>query len=324
MTDVEVRHSMPETVQEETAFAAALREAIEDRGLGLGRLVARLEDAGTPVSAATLSYWQSGRSRPGRRTSLETLDTLERILEVEPGELAGQLGPPVVRGRNPQPPTWVELWDEVPAAVSAFEQMGGDHDTDLTRISFHDRVTVGPDRTERTTVTRQIMRAERDGVDRFVIMNGNDDPTCPAPRVRPLDHCTVGRTASEPGSGISASELLLPGPLRRGEFVCVEYEFIQDPPYPPADRYERRRRTSCRQYVLEVQFHPDALPVRSESYARPVDGEVSSEPLELGPEGTLLLVELDGRAGTVGLRWDWSEQDHAPMNGDAFTAELNC
>lgn len=298
---------MPENAKDDIAFASVLREAIDQRGLGLGRLVARLEDAGTPVSTATLSYWQSGRSRPGRKSSLECLEALEQILEVEPGELLGQVGRPAVRGRNAQPPTWVELWDEVPAAVSAFRGMGGCQDDDLTRISYHDRVTVGPDRTERTTVTSQVMRAERDGVDRFVIMNGNDDPRCPAPRIRPLSHCTVGQTASEPGSGISASQLLLPGPLRRGEYVCVEYEFLQEAPYPPALRYERRRRTSCRQYVLEVQFDPAALPVRCESYARPIDGEVTCLPLELGQDHTLLLVELDGRGGTVGVRWSWPD-----------------
>lgn len=299
---------MTQSVQEDTPFAAALREAIDQRGLGLGRLVARLEEAGTPVSAATLSYWQSGRSRPGRRTSLECLDTLERILGVDTGHLVGQLGRPAVRGRNPQPPSWMELWDEVPAVVSAFEQMGGTQDDDLTRVSYHDRIRVGPDRTERTTVTRQVMRAERDGVDRFVIMNGNDDPRCPAPQVRALEHCRVGRTASEPGSGISTSELLLPGPLRRGEYISVEYEFDQEPPYPPASRYERRRRTSSRQYVLEVIFDPAALPIRCESYVRPVDGEATCEALELGPDHTLLLVELDGRPGTVGLRWHWPDE----------------
>lgn len=296
-----------ETLDANTAFATTLREAIEQRGLGLGRIVARLEEAGTPVSAATLSYWQSGRSRPGRRTSLECLHTLEKILELPPGGLTGQLGRPATRGRNPQPPTWTELWDEVPEVVSAFEAMKATSDDHLTRISYHDRVRVGPDRTERGTWTRQIMRSERDGVDRFVVMHGNDDPSCPVSEVRGLTRCRVGRSTSAPGSGIITSELLLPRPLRRGEFIAVEYECIQSPPYPPADRYERRRRMPNRQYQLEVLFDPAALPVRCESYTQPIDGEPTVESLPLDPENGLLLVEIDGRPGVIGARWEWPD-----------------
>lgn len=290
------------------AFANTLREAIDQRGLGLGRIVARLEEAGTPVSAATLSYWQSGRSRPGRRTSLECLHTLEKILDLAPGDLTGQLGRPATRGRNAQPPTWGELWDEVPEVVSAYEAMRATSEDHLTRISYHDRVQVGPDRTERGTWTRQIMRSERDGVDRFVVMHGNDDPTCPVSQVRGLTRCRVGRTTSQPGSGIVTSELLLPRPLRRGEFIAVEYECVQAPPYPPADRYERRRRMPNRQYQLEVIFDPVAQPVRCESYTQPIDGETTVEPLPLDPEHGLLLVEIDGRPGVVGARWEWPDE----------------
>lgn len=295
-----------DTAQDNHAFASALRRAIDQRGLGLGRLVARLEEAGTPVSAATLSYWQSGRSRPGRRTSLDSLHTLEKILELPPGGLTGQLGRPATRGRNPQPPTWVELWDEVPEVVSAFEALRANREDHLTRISYHDRVLVGPDRRERSTWTRQIMRCERDGVDRFVIMHGNDDPTCPVSEIRGLARCQVGRSSSEPGSGIVTSELLLPRPLLRGEFIAIEYECVQAPPYPPADRYERRRRMPNRQYQLEVIFDPSALPVRCESYIQPIDGEPTVAPLPLDPENGLLFIEIDGRPGVVGARWEWS------------------
>ena len=40
----------------------------------------RLDAAGVPVSIATLSYWQSGRSLPTRSRSYHTLVELERIL----------------------------------------------------------------------------------------------------------------------------------------------------------------------------------------------------------------------------------------------------
>lgn len=298
---------VPDSAGDVSSFATTLREAIDQRGLGLGRIVARLEEAGTPVSAATLSYWQSGRSQPGRRTSLRCVSSLERILELQPGHLAGQLGPPAVRGRHSQPPTWSELWSEVPSVVAALQRMAYSMNDQLVRVSFHDRVRVGPDRTERSTWTRLVMRSERDGVDRFVAMYGNDDPQSPPPRACALHHCEVARTATDPGTGVVAVEMMLPRPLRRGEFVTVDYEFVQAAPYPPAHRYERRRRAASRQYVLEVAFDPRALPSRCERYTRPVDGEESTEELHLHPDHGLLLVELDGRPGVVGARWEWPD-----------------
>lgn len=40
-----------------SAFAAALRMAISERGVSLSRLHSQLKEDGNPVSMATLSYW---------------------------------------------------------------------------------------------------------------------------------------------------------------------------------------------------------------------------------------------------------------------------
>ena len=77
------------------SFAGALRRAIVDSGLGLERLQARLLARGVRLSTATLSYWQSGRSEPGRRSSLAALAHLEEVLKVPPGSLAAHLAKPV-------------------------------------------------------------------------------------------------------------------------------------------------------------------------------------------------------------------------------------
>lgn len=296
-------------------FATALRAAIERRGLGLARIAARLEQAGTPLSTATLSYWQSGRSRPGRRTSVECLATLEQVLGVPAGALAGQLGPPAVRGRHRPPLTWKALWTEVPEVAAAFDDVDTSDEDHLTRLSYHDTVLVGPDRTERGMLVRQVMRCERDGVDRFVVMHGIDEPGCPPVELHPVLRCTLGRVCRDEEAGVVTSEMLLPRPLRRGEMVEVAWQTRNPAPFPPAERYERRRRTATRQYVLEVRFHPGALPVSSTSYVVPVDGEPQEHPLTLGEDGSLLLVELDGRPGVIGARWRWPGQPRAERTG---------
>lgn len=305
---------------ENSPFASALRTAIERRGLGLGRIAARLEEAGTPVSTATLSYWRSGRSQPGRQTSLTCLATLEKVLHVEPGALVGQLGRPAARGRNQAPPTWGALWNELPQIAAAFDLVDQSDEDHLTRVSHHDTIHVGPDRTERGSRIQQVMRAERDGVDRFVVMHGVDDPAFPLPEIRPLVRCKVGRVVPNPQTGVLTAEMLLLRPLRRGELVEVAYEVHPRPPYPPARLYERRRRFNNRQYVLEVRFHPDALPTRCERYITPVDGETTTEEIALDPaDHSFLVVELDGRPGVVGARWEWSEA--APVHTRSTTGE---
>jgi hypothetical protein len=61
-------------------FAQALREAIQARGLELDRIRWRFGEHGVAVSMATLSYWQSGRSRPGR--ALEFAATIDPMTEL--------------------------------------------------------------------------------------------------------------------------------------------------------------------------------------------------------------------------------------------------
>ena len=92
-------------------FATALRTAITNRGLGLERIREHLSQHGVTVSLATLSYWQSGRSRPERKASLQAVVHLEHVLQLTPGHLSELLGPPRSRGRWLRP---------APAAMSAF------------------------------------------------------------------------------------------------------------------------------------------------------------------------------------------------------------
>ncbi|MGW5741466.1 XRE family transcriptional regulator, partial [Amycolatopsis sp. NPDC003861] len=82
------------TLLREGPFDAALRAAIRARGLSLDRLREHLRTRGVSVTTATLSYWQSGRSRPRRRDSVHGLRQLEAVLEVPAGSLVALLGPP--------------------------------------------------------------------------------------------------------------------------------------------------------------------------------------------------------------------------------------
>ncbi|CRK56007.1 hypothetical protein [Alloactinosynnema sp. L-07] len=245
-------------------FPDALRAAIRARGLGLERIRDRLRVLGAPVSVAALSYWQSGRCRPERPDSLIALAHLESVLEVPAGSLISLLGPPRPRGRwlTGAAPDIEAYWPNKALVRAAVRSVNSRWDQRLTRISQHDLVTVGPDRELRSILSRQVLRADEDGPDRWVVILHLDDHTRPLPVVRPLRHCTLGRTVHQPGDGLLVTELLFDRPLARGETIITEHEVGYQAPYPLATNYERKFRRPVREFVVEVGFHAAAQPVR--------------------------------------------------------------
>ena len=83
-------------------FAEVLRAAIEHSGLSLTVISQRLRARHRPVSVATLSNWQSGRSLPGGEQSLGVVAALEEMLGRPPDSLADLVGAPRMRGRAVQ------------------------------------------------------------------------------------------------------------------------------------------------------------------------------------------------------------------------------
>jgi len=293
---------MPDPTQDD-AFAATLRRAIEQRGLGLERLREHLQARGVQVSVATLSYWQSGRSQPERKGSLAALPHLEELLGLAPGALRSALQPPRHRGRGVAQVDDLEVvWRESPGARALLE-LDTRWDSELERLSHHDILSIGADRTEQSLTVRQVLRARTDGPDRCVVMHAADDVAAALPLVRPVQGGRAGRTASVPEWGVVAVELLFAAPLRRGQTVVVEHEVLTCPPRPREVRYSRRRRMPMREYLLEVRFDPGARPATCESYD-PRTGETLAT-LEVDRWGTVHLVELDAQPGALGIRWDW-------------------
>jgi transcriptional regulator with XRE-family HTH domain len=296
---------MPEPLEQaDAAFARVLREAIKARGLGLERIRDRLRAQGVSVSLATLSYWQSGRSRPERRDSLAAVRLLESVLEVPTGTLVDSLGPPRRRGRwlstVPVPPEVAAFWPRPGAVEDAVNIKWDDR---LTRISQHDRVYVGPEGGERSYHSRQVLRAEADGPDRWVVIMHLDEHDRVLPEIRPLRHCRLGRTVLRPADGLLVAELLFDRPLRKGETVITEHELVNSAPYPPATNYERKFRLPVREFVLEINFDPDRLPVDCVRYSQLDEADEVAIPVE--PLASVHGVALNFGPGRYGFRWNW-------------------
>lgn len=283
-------------------FDEVLRAAIERRGLGLDRLKERLDRSGTPVSAATLSYWRSGRSQPERKRSLAALPHLESILGLPAGTLLGTLAAPRERGRRRAVAALDTVWPETPHA-RVLGRLDTRWDSELERLSVHDVLTFGADRTEQSMLVREVVRARCDGPDRRVVLHCLDDPGAATPEIRPRSGCLLGRTETDPRGTVGA-ELHFLQPLRRGQTAVLEYVFTPRPPRPRESEYIRRLRVPTREYVVQVRFDESALPVRCER----VDGDGPPRALTLDTAHTVHLVEVDCSPGEVGIRWHWAEE----------------
>ncbi|GHH33162.1 XRE family transcriptional regulator [Lentzea cavernae] len=282
-------------------FASTLRGAVAARGLSLDRIRDHLARRGVSVSLATLSYWQTGRSRPERRASVAAVAHLEEVLALEPGALSSLLGP-AQRGSRLQ--TGISAFWPVPAVID--DVVGGVDtrwDSRLTRISQHDRVAVGPERGERSYVSRQVLRAEEDGPDRWVVIMHLDEHDRPLPLIRPLHNCRLGRVVTRPADGLLVAELLFRSPLRRGQTVITEHELVNHAPYPPATNYSRKFRRPVHEYVLEVTF--DALPRTCRRVVQDADGTRRTSGVRLDEGGSVLGVALKFGPGCYGFEWTW-------------------
>jgi hypothetical protein len=284
------------------SFADQLRTAIEVRGLGLDRIRERLDARGVSVSVATLSYWQSGRSQPGRKQSLAALPHLEEVLHLDAGSLQRTLAPPRERGRRCPVVDLDTVWPEQPQ-TKVLRTLDTRWDADLERVSLHDVLTVGADRAQVSMQVRQVLRARRDGPDRRVVMHCLEDPRGGEQEIRAVRGCRLGTVARDVSAGIVGGELLFPEPLRRGQTVVVDYEVETGPPRPFEIRHTRRLRLPMRQYLLEIRFHPAQLPAA----AYHVQDGRDCRSLELDADHGLHVVDTDCTAGITGIRWEWPE-----------------
>ncbi len=290
-------------------FPEALRAAISARGLSLDRIQDRLRRRGSTVSSATLSSWQSGRNRPERPSSLAALTALEDVLRLPQGALAALLGPPRPRGRwlpaASTRPGLADVWPSWDDVAGALRMVDTRWDSSLTRLSCHTRLELDGNGQERSKWSRQLLRADCDGPDRWVTVYRLGRPG-PPPQVRAAAPCRTGRVIEVPESGLVVAELLFERPLARGETIIVEYTLEHRTPQPSSTHIESTLHVPVREYLLEVQFDPAKLPTACHSYRT---AELESRPqerlLRLDSTGSVHAVALTAGPCRFGIRWTW-------------------
>ncbi|RJQ76731.1 XRE family transcriptional regulator [Pseudonocardiaceae bacterium YIM PH 21723] len=291
-------------------FHTVLRAAISARGLSLERLRDRLLQRGVSVSMATLSHWQSGRSQPERSRSLLAIRHLEEILETREGELLGLVPHPRPRGvrRRPEGEAPIaELWSADRSLPGLWLDFQTDWDQWLIRLSHHDVVRVRGLGTGQHIHTRLTLRADKDGADRWVLVHFNDSRGGAAPSITGLRHCVVGRSAYDVDQGYVVAEILFDRTLLRGETITLEFEVVTEGGQSRFDYFERKLRFPVREYLAEVQFVGEAVPVRYRSYqaTSALQPATRFRELSLDPSRCVHTLLVDANPGVYGIRWDW-------------------
>ncbi|MEU5824224.1 hypothetical protein ABZ798_24300 [Streptomyces sp. NPDC047803] len=298
----------PHTTEPGTMFATTFKQALQRRGLPLEDVRDHLEAHGITLSVATLSYWQSGRSQSERARSLCAVDILEPFLGLPGGTLRSLLRRRP-RGRVPS---------HDPAAVrgvygenSDVEQALGDDfphfNAGLRRLVVHEAVRVNAHRlVDEIRVTVAVRAAHHDARHLTVIhtLDGAEDgafevtvPSGPAPRTwfRPEPNCVV-------------AEIPFGRRLGRNETAVVEYTVRTAATAGVSHQHESRVTTPLQTYLLQVRFHPSALPSKCwHSYRRRLGAEPGRQLASLDGLHTTHLLPMKPAPGVHGIEWRWAE-----------------
>ncbi|MDO5712406.1 MAG: hypothetical protein Q4P32_11795 [Micrococcales bacterium] len=302
-------------------FAQAFRDATNRRGLSLERLTYHLSRRGHYLSAATLSYWRTGRSVPQRSASIAALGALEEILGVERASLAALVPPRPGRRHGDAPPVpaaqYVKGGSFVSEAISA---LGLDWQNGLELLSSQDYITLRGDGTlDRQLVTR-VLRASREGVDRMPVWYGLDDDRS-YPFISAETNCRIGRIREATDMPLVVAELLLPRPMQVDDVIRIQFSYGAVGQTVPLRDCHRAHIAPCGECYLEVVFDPRALPVHAEEFVEFASSERCT-PLPI-TSNALRRYKGDFGPGIWGLRWEWSEDGLEPISG-ATASQARC
>ncbi|MBC2869948.1 hypothetical protein [Streptomyces mexicanus] len=291
-------------------FHVALRAAIAARGLPLQRVQHHLARHGVSVGVTSLSYWQQGARRPQRPESLRAVRALEEILRLPEESLIRLLAE--TGERRPGRPAAVRSYRSLVEASDALRdllaELGVPLDGGLQSLGHHERVRIGPRRELAGREAQHIVRAHRDGVDRFVAVH-HGDPGCVPERmaVRALENCRTGRVLRHHPTGLLVAELLFDTRLRAGESFLFRYG-VEDGTAGVSHEYVRAFDPAGGQYALQVRFDADALPARCHRFTQnsPAAPRGGRQELPVSERHrSVHLVEPRVRSGIVGIGWDW-------------------
>jgi len=291
-------------------FHLALRTALSVRGLPLHRVQHHLAHRGVKLGVTSLSYWQQGVRRPRRPESLRAVRALEDVLALPDDSLLRLLRGDGAGGDGERPAarSYRSLLESSGAVERLLAAMESPVDGGLHTVDHQERVRIGARRELAGRTSLHVVRAHRDGVDRYLAIH-RGDPGCDPARiaVRAGENCRTGRVRWDGEAGVLVAELLFDTRLRSGETYVFGYGF-EDGTGGASGEYVRGFTFGGGQYVLQVGFDEAALPVRCRRFEQSSAGAARAARRDLtltGLHRTVHVVEEGVRPGLVGIDWDW-------------------
>ncbi|MGO4631247.1 hypothetical protein AB4225_09910 [Streptomyces sp. 2RAF24] len=293
-------------------FHLALRTALAVRGLPLQRVQHHLAHRGIKVGVTSLSYWQQGARRPQRPESMKAVRALEEVLQLPGNSLIRLLAEDTAARADVERPatrSYRSLVEASGVVEELLAELESPTDGGLHTVGHHERVRIGAGRELLGRDSQQVVRAHRDGIDRYLAIHWGD-PGCDPARVevRALENCRTGRVRRHAETGVLVAELLFDTRLRAGDTYFFSYGF-EDGTGGPSREYVRGFSFAGGQYVLQVRFDEAALPVRCRRFAQASTGAPRGGRAELTVSGrhrAVHLVEQGVRPGILGIDWDWA------------------
>lgn len=284
-------------------FPVRLARALRASPLSLEQIVQELSARGTPVSAATLSYWSTGRSLPRRARSRQAVGHLEQLLDTAPGWLTGVLSTVSPSGWDP-----LAVLPDHPALQSAQAELGVGLERDVAVQVLRDRLVVAPGRLTRRVF--HLVRAERAGVDRLVIVHEVpreaqwelvDLAGTPRPEVVELE------PAEDEAPRILVTCTGLTSALAPGEFAILHQQLL-------ITEVSRAAQAGCElvtprpdgthQLIQEVAFEQQLPAWVRHSHVAPGEQEASAT-VELPVTAEVQRIQRHAPAGRHALVWGW-------------------
>ena len=184
-----------------SAFARALRDAINARPVTLSWLQRQLKARGNRVSMATLSYWRSGSRRPEGPQSLAALADIEDLLGLEDAALSRLLrpnrtGPLGVSGFP------IDHREIEQAVIDAYTAMGSPYPDTSRELTTHSVTDVDERGNVSFCSTRSIVQSTTGTIHAIPFLEIMPGLPSPAPILRAVSGGRFTRHYSHPGGEV--------------------------------------------------------------------------------------------------------------------------
>ncbi len=230
---------------------------------------------------------------------------LEGLLGVRPESLVRLVTP---GGRGQAARTPAARCEDIAPVTDLLDLLLPSDNQDVEVIGVQHKITVDAERCGTSLWSQLLVRAVRDGVDRYVVRYyGN--PSCVPGLVvaRRLVNCRPGRFVPHPSAPGLVYELVFDHVLRAGETWVFESELV-DPTAGVSTEFAYGFRNPAQQFLVQARFDPRAVPVRCYAFAQRdlEDEQHTTGELHLNAHHAVHLAASSVDSGVLGIGWQWA------------------